>query len=71
MLDWKIVLGTFVRQMLTGVATVLVAKEVIPPTLVEAFLNTGTAVVIGVVGLVSGFVWSLVSKKKALATPVN
>lgn len=65
-MDWKIVVGTFIRQALTGVAAVLVANGIIEPGMVDGLLDHTTALIVGGVTALVAYVWSLVSKKKAL-----
>jgi hypothetical protein len=68
-MDIKILLGTVVRQLLTGVAAWLVLKGVIPADAVAGLIDAVSGVVLGALGLVVGYVWSIISKKKALDTP--
>lgn len=67
-MDWKTYISTFVRQGVTSLGAVLVAKGVLSPELVTSFTDSTTALIAGTLVLIAGYVWSLVSKKKALDT---
>lgn len=69
-MDWKIYAGTLVRQLLTGVGTVLVANGIIPQAAVGGLLDSLTSLIVGGAVVVVGYLWSLISKQKALNTPV-
>jgi hypothetical protein len=68
-MDIKILLGTFIRHLLNGAAAWLVLKGVIPAEAVSALLDASTGMIVGALGLAGAYVWSLISKKKALDTP--
>jgi hypothetical protein len=69
-MDLKIIVGTIVRGGVQAVAGVLVSKGVIDAVGAGAFVESVTAVVVGGVLMVGAYIWSLVSKQKALNTPV-
>jgi len=70
-MDFKILISTFVRQALTGVGAVLVAKGILPADVASGLLDQTTSLIVGGVLAVGAYVWSLVSKKLALETPVK
>lgn len=69
-MDFKIIIGTFIRQNVTAFGAILVAKGLLPAALLTSFAESTTGLLVGVVALGGGYLWSLVSKKKALDTPV-
>lgn len=65
-MDWKIHLSTIVRQVLTGVGAVLVAKGVVPPEAIGGLLDSTTGVIVGALVALGAYIWSIVSKKNAI-----
>lgn len=65
-MEFKDILGTLVRGALQGVAGWLVLKGVVDPAAVGALVDSATGVIVGIAAIVGTYVWSLISKKKAL-----
>lgn len=69
-MNLTIVLTTLIRQGITSLAAILVSSGILGAEALPGFVDSTTELVVGVVLFVGAYVWSLVSKKKALDTPV-
>lgn len=65
-MDIKIIIGTIVRGAMQGLAGWLVLKGVIDADAASHLVDATTGVVVGVIALAGTYIWSLISKKKAL-----
>ena len=69
-MEIKDILGSLIRGSVQAGAGVLVSKGVLDAATVGSFVDSTTALIVGGIVFLGTLVWSLISKKKALDTPV-
>lgn len=69
-MDIKDILGSLIRGTVQAGAGILVSKGVLDAATVGSFVDGTTALLVGAAVFVGTLLWSLISKKKALDTPV-
>lgn len=65
-MDIKVIIGTIVRGAVQGIAGWLVLKGIIDQETAAQFVNATTGVIVGGVAIAISYIWSLISKKKAI-----
>lgn len=69
-MDIKDILGSIIRGTVQAGAGILVSKGILDAATVGSFVDSTTALIVGAIVFAGTLVWSLISKKKALDTPV-
>lgn len=69
-MEIKDILGSLIRGTVQAGAGILVSKGVLDAATVGSFVDGTTALLVGAAVFVGTLLWSLISKKKALDTPV-
>lgn len=69
-MDIKDILGGIIRGTVQVGAGILVSKGILDAATVGSFVDSTTGLIVGAIVFAGTLVWSLISKKKALDTPV-